>query len=95
MQAAPAGREGVIGAILQTAMQTSGVIALSIQAGLFTINEGSIYNFTNIQASWYFELGWCILWLIGFIVFYRPQKSVKNKDESEADAASTMVEVPA
>lgn len=86
MLAAPPGREGVLGATLQTSQQTSTVLALSIQAGLWTTHEGGVHNWKNVQTSWYFELGWTILWLIGFVVFYRPSKNVQTKVEG-SDAA--------
>lgn len=74
MLAAPPDKVGVVGAALQTSMQTSTVLALSIQAGLFEVYEGSISNPTNVRLSWYFELGWTVLWLIGFVALYRPGK---------------------
>lgn len=78
MLVAPPGREGVLGATLQTSQQTSSVLALSIQAGLWTTHPGGVHNWKNVQTSWYFELGWTILWLIGFVVFYRPSKNTKT-----------------
>lgn len=75
MIAAPPEKAGVVGATLQTSMHTSTVIALSIQAGLLTTQPGGIENYANIRASWYFELGWVVVWLIGFLVFYRPARN--------------------
>ena len=65
---------GVAGAVLQVSCQVGNAIALSIQAGLLTVQEGWIYNFNNVRASWLFELGWGVVWLIMFMVFYRPVK---------------------
>lgn len=67
-----------MGAILQTASQTSNVLSLSIQAGLMTTHQGGITNFANVRTSWYFELGWCIVWLVGFVVFYKPGRNGKS-----------------
>ncbi|OCF39351.1 hypothetical protein I317_06836 [Kwoniella heveanensis CBS 569] len=72
MLAAPPERTGIVGAILQMSMQTSSVVALSIQAGLISIHPDGIHDLRNVHASWYFEMGWTALWLVGFIVFYRP-----------------------
>jgi hypothetical protein len=75
MIAAPPEKAGVVGATLQTSMHTSTVLALSIQAGLLTTQPGGLENYANIRASWYFELGWVVLWLVGFLVFYRPARN--------------------
>lgn len=71
MTAAPAEQAGVVGAILQTAIQAGNAVAVSIQAGLMTIHPGGIQDFRNIAASFYFILGWGALWLILFWAFYR------------------------
>lgn len=84
MTSVPPETAGVAGAILQVALQVGSAVALSVQAGLLTIEEGWIYNFNNVRASWLFQLGWGIIWLIGFVVFYRPGK---NAVSSEADGA--------
>ena len=72
MLVAPPEQAGVVGAVLQTSMQASTVIALSIQAGIMTIRPGGIEDIINVRASWYFQLGWLGLWLIGFLALYRP-----------------------
>ncbi|BEJ16611.1 hypothetical protein CspHIS471_0600120 [Cutaneotrichosporon sp. HIS471] len=71
MAACPTNMAGVVGAALQTAMHTSSVVALSIQSGMLTTAPGGLKNLTNFRASMYFELGWVLLWLVGFMVFYR------------------------
>jgi hypothetical protein len=78
--AAPPERAGVVGAALQASMQTSTVVALSIQAGLLTLRPGGLNTFANVRASWYFELGWTVVWLLGFILLYRPNKEVHRKE---------------
>ncbi|KAM0749875.1 MFS general substrate transporter [Meredithblackwellia eburnea MCA 4105] len=82
MLAAPPERTGVIGAALQTAWQTSTVVALSIQAGLLTVYPGGISNVTNVRTSWYFELGWTLVWLVGFIALYKPLKQIEDIEEA-------------
>ena len=74
MTAVPPDMAGVAGAVLQVAFQVGSAIALSIQAGLLTSHPGSIYNFANIQTSFGFELGWLVLWLVGFALLYRQPK---------------------
>jgi MFS family permease len=91
MTSVPAEMAGVAGAVLQVALQVGSAVALSIQAGLFTINPGSIENFANVQASFYFELGWGIVWLIGFLVFYRPSKNTNASAEGEAENGERKV----
>jgi hypothetical protein len=93
MTSVPAEMAGVAGAVLQVALQVGSAVALSIQAGLFTINPGSIENFANVQASFYFELGWGIVWLIGFLVFYRPSKNTNGSAEGEAENGERKVVV--
>lgn len=80
MLVAPPEKAGVIGATLQTAMHSGTVIALSLQAGLMTVEQGGIENFRTVHASWYFELGWVGVWLIGFVVFYRPKRNSTLKE---------------
>lgn len=71
MAACPGDKAGVVGAALQTAMHTSTVVALSIQAGLLTTKPGGLENYTNFKVTMYFEFGWVIVWLAGFMCFYR------------------------
>lgn len=91
MTTVPPEMSGVAGAVLQVAFQVGSAVALSIQAGLLTINEGWIYNFKNVQASWYFQLGWGLLWLIAFVVFYRPSKNPVSSSEDGAEQGEARV----
>ena len=70
---------GVAGAMLQVAFQIGSAVALGVQSGLFTVNEGGIANVGNIHAGFYFQLGWTILSLIAFIIFYRQPKNTGDK----------------
>ncbi|CDZ96608.1 Predicted transporter (major facilitator superfamily) [Phaffia rhodozyma] len=90
MTSVPPEMSGVAGAVLQVALQVGSAVALSIQAGLLTIKEGNVDNFENVKISWYFELGWNLLWLVGFPALYRP---VKNDVSSAEDGAEQGVEV--
>ncbi len=83
MTSVPAEMSGVAGALLQVSLQVGSAVALSIQAGLFTVNPGSIENFENVQTSFYFEIGWGIVWLIGFLVMYRPGKTATAENDAE------------
>lgn len=78
MTACPPSQAGVVGAILQTAVQVGSAIALSIQAGLLTIHPGGINDFRNVAVSFYFMIAWGGLCLLGFWVFYRPLRRVDN-----------------
>ena len=85
MLSVPPEMSGVAGAMLQVAFQVGSAVALSIQAGLLTVNPGSIANFENVQTSFYFEIGWGIIWLIGFLVFFRPAKNTTASAEAGAE----------
>ncbi len=91
MTSVPAEMSGVAGAVLQVSFQVGSAVALSIQAGLFTVNEGWIYNFKNVQASWYFQLGWGIVWLILFLIFYRPGKKAVSSDVDGAEQGERVI----
>ncbi|WWC93545.1 hypothetical protein V866_000380 [Kwoniella sp. B9012] len=65
---------GVAGAILQTSFQIGSTVALSIQSGLLTVYPQSYFDIRNIRASWYFMLGWTVVWTIVFAVLYRQPK---------------------
>jgi MFS family permease len=83
MTSVPPEMAGVAGAVLQVSLQVGSAIALSVQAGLLTIEPDNLYNWRNIQYSFYFEIGWGILWLIGFVLFYRATKTETKQDEAE------------
>jgi hypothetical protein len=72
MTSVPPESSGVAGALLQVSLQVGTVIALSIQAGLLTLNPGSFEEFSNIQASFWFQFGWCLFNLAIFLAFYKP-----------------------
>lgn len=80
MCAVPASIGGVAGATLQVSFQVGAAVSFAVQAGLFTINEGGISNFDNLKASFYFELGFIALWVIGFLVFYKPKNTEVSGD---------------
>ena len=80
MTSVPPEMAGVAGAVLQVALQVGSAIALSVQSGLLTIEEGGLSNFTNVKASFYFEIGWGVLWLALFLLAYRPSKKAPAKD---------------
>lgn len=71
---------GVAGALLQVALQLGAVIALSVQAGLLTLYEGSFENYANVQASFWFQFGWCILNMIVFLVFFRAGRAAEGSE---------------
>lgn len=85
MTTVPPEQSGVAGAILQVAYQLGSAVGFSIQAGLLTVNPGSIENPDNVKASFYFQLGWCALWLIGFLAFYRQPKQAVSSTEDSAE----------
>lgn len=81
MTTVPSEMAGVAGAMLQVALQVGSAVALSIQAGLMTTSPGGLENFANPRTSFYFVIGWGVVWLVGFLVFYRQPKADPNDVE--------------
>lgn len=79
MTTAPPSQAGVVGAILQTAIQAGNAIALTVQAGLLTIHPGGIADFRNVQASFWFMFAWGGAFLVAFWVFYRVPRGRKRE----------------
>lgn len=70
-------------------MQLSTAVAMSIQAGIFSINPGGVRNMSNVRASFYVEMGWTILWLVGFVIFYRPDKKYRRDPEKAVELSES------
>jgi hypothetical protein len=81
MTAVPADTAGVAGAVLQVALQVGSAVALSVQAGLLTIEPGNLSNWVNVRISYIFVIGWGVIWLAAFLLFYRPAKKAKASEE--------------
>ncbi|WVW79156.1 hypothetical protein I302_101122 [Kwoniella bestiolae CBS 10118] len=83
---------GVAGATLQVAFQVGGVVGLSVQAGFLTYHEGSLANFSNVQASFWFEFGWLMLNALVVLIFYRRKGDVKDlEDGVEGETVGPVV----
>jgi len=87
MTAVPPEMSGVAGALVQVSYQIGVVIALSIQAGLLTIKPGSISNWGNVQASYWFQFGWAIFNAGIVAVAYRSKKQVTDAAAGRAEKA--------
>lgn len=74
MMAVPPEMAGVAGAIFQVACQVGQVVTLSIQGALLTIQPGDYGNWVNVRTLFIFGAAWGLVWLAGFLVFYRPVK---------------------
>lgn len=83
MTSVPPEMAGVAGAVLQVALQVGSAVALSIQAGLLTIEPGNLTNWVNVRTSFIFEIGWGVVWLVGFLVFFRPGKKASAEEKAE------------
>jgi hypothetical protein len=90
MISVPPEMAGVAGAVLQVAFRIGSVVALAVQSGLETVNPGSISNFENVQASFYFEMGWEIVWVTAFLIFYRPKKTPTPEGAAEEGALAVV-----
>jgi hypothetical protein len=84
MTSVPPEASGVAGALLQVSLQLGAVLALSIQSGFLTRKPGSFRNYENVQASFWWQVGWCIFNLIIFLAFF---KGGRDKQVGEANEA--------
>ncbi|WVQ73654.1 hypothetical protein IAR50_003234 [Cryptococcus sp. DSM 104548] len=82
MTSTPPDMSGVAGALVQVALQLGTVIGLSVQAGLLTLHPGGMENFSNVQASFWFVLGWALLNALVCAVCYRQLKKEDVEVES-------------
>ena len=89
MTSAPPAMAGMAGAIVQIAYQVGAVIGLSVQAGLLTVKPGSISNWGNVQVSYWFQAGWCIMNAILVLVFLHVRKPAAPAAKPEAKAEET------
>ena len=95
MTSVPPETSGVAGAMLQVCLQVGAVLGLSIQAGLLTIKPGNIENEYNVQASFWFEFGWCILNAILVLVLYRNKAAPGSEAAQQIEAGEKRGEVQA
>jgi hypothetical protein len=86
MTTVPPQMSGVAGAMLQVSLQVGAVIGLSVQAGLLTRRPGLIANYENVQASFWFQFGWCLFNLIIFLAFFRAGKVAEGSEAAKAKA---------
>lgn len=91
MTSVPAESSGVAGAVLQVSYQVGSAVGFSIQAGLFTVNPGSISNPANVHASFYFQMGWAALWLIAFLAFFPQPKRSVSSDEDGTEQGKVII----
>ncbi|TXT09246.1 hypothetical protein VHUM_02720 [Vanrija humicola] len=82
MVSSPPEMAGVTGAVLQVSLQVGAAVAFAVQAGLLTLHPGGVSNVDNIHASFYFQIGWLLLTLIGFLATYRPSKGPASDPEA-------------
>ena len=80
MTSVPPQMSGVAGAMLQVCLQVGAVIGLSVQAGLLTLHDGLINNYANVQASFWFQFGWCIFNMIIVLAFFRPGRAAEGSE---------------
>lgn len=80
MGAVPPEMAGVAGAILQVAMSVGLAASLSIQAGLLTVEAGNYGKWVNVRTSFIFTAAWGLVWLVGFLVLYRPGRKSDGQD---------------
>ena len=86
MTSIPPEMSGVAGAILQVALQVGAVISLSIQAGLLTLKPGAFQTWSNVEASFWFQFGWCMFNVLAFLAFFRPGRFAAGSEAAKAKA---------
>lgn len=91
MTSVPPAMSGVAGALLQVSLQVGAVISLSVQAGLLTIKPGSITNYANVQASFWFQFGWCLFNLVILLVFFRLGRAAEGSEAAEGKKGKAVV----
>jgi hypothetical protein len=64
-------------------------VAYSIQAGLMTIHEGSISNWANPSASFWFMFAWGTLCGVLVLVFYQ-KRTIVGQEMDKADEEYVM-----
>jgi hypothetical protein len=90
MTSVPPQTSGVAGAMLQVCLQLGAVVGLSIQAGLFTVKPGNVENEVNVQISYWFEAGWCVLNFLLVVVLFRTHKGHEQKRKTEDMVGQTQ-----
>jgi hypothetical protein len=90
MTSVPPEASGVAGALLQVALQLGAVVSLSVQAGLLTRKPGSFANYENVQASFWWQGGWCLCNLIIFLALFRPKKVAVGSEAAKAGEAGKV-----
>jgi hypothetical protein len=83
MTSVPPEMAGVAGAVLQVALQVGSAVALSVQAGLLTIEPGNLENWVNVRTSFIFVIGWGVIWLVGFLIFFKPARELSAEEKAE------------
>jgi len=79
--------------MLQVALQVGAVIALSVQAGMLTRRPGLIANYENVQASFWFQFGWCLVNMIVFLAFFRAGKAGVGSEAAKVKAGEGDIEM--
>ncbi|WVQ64086.1 uncharacterized protein L199_002245 [Kwoniella botswanensis] len=91
MTSVPPSMSGVAGAILQVFLQIGNVTGLSVQAGFLTLNEGSVTNFSNVQASFWFEFGWLVLNALMAMILFKNNKVEDVEEGKKGENEVSMV----
>jgi hypothetical protein len=50
-----------------------------------TVHEGSIGNWKNIQTSWWFQFGWCLVIALSVLAFYQPRVIASQVEKQAAE----------
>ena len=80
MTSVPPEVSGVAGAMLQVCLQVGAVLGLSIQAGLLTLKPDNVVNEYNVQASFWFEVGWCFLIALLVLCLFRDKRAAPGSE---------------
>ncbi len=80
VQAFPADRSGVAGALVQSSVQIGSIISLSVQAGLYSKVDNNLADWRGTQYGFYYCIAWLGLTALAVTLFFRqpPRQEVAN-----------------
>jgi hypothetical protein len=67
--------------------QTGVALALPTQSGLLTYRPGSVKNWTNVEASFWFQFGWCTICALLSAIFFKEGDMTGQLGHVRAEAA--------
>lgn len=76
IQSVPPEQAGVASATLQTSFQIGSTVSIGIATALQQSVGGGIQDWESTRAGFYYLLAMGVLWLVGFLVFFKPPRAL-------------------